>query len=358
MRRFRLPARRRSLPERLYGLYQQLAQRLPQIPGVISASYSLYSPMEDNNWSSGIHIEGHPPDERSSASWLRIGPHYFDTIGTRLLRGRSIDEEDTPNSRRVAVITQAFAREFFPKEDPLGKRFGIGDVSHGGDFEIVGIVEDAKYQDARQPAYATFFLPFLQTVKYNKPSSDSAMQRSNYIGDIELRVAGKPENLEPALRRTLAEIDPNFAILDVMSFTEQLARNFNQDRLMARLTELFGLLALVLACVGLYGVTAYSVARRTSEFGIRLALGATRVSMLALVLRGALVQLAIGVAIGIPAALAGGHLLASQLYGVKRYDPIILGAAVFVLAGCAMVAGLVPARRATKIDPMVALRYE
>jgi len=345
-------------PGRLYGLYQQLGQRLPQIPGVISASYSLYSPMEDNNWSSGIHIEGHPPDERASASWLRISPHYFETIGTPVLRGRPIGDEDTPNSRRVTVVNQAFARQFFPKEDPLGKRFGIGDASHGGDYEIVGIVEDAKYQDARQPAYATFFLPFLQTVKYNKPSYDSAMERSNYIGDIELRVAGKPENLEPELRRSLADIDPNFAVIDIMSFSEQLARNFNQDRLMARLTELFGLLALILACVGLYGVTAYSVARRTSEFGIRMALGASRVSMLALVLRGALLQLAIGLAIGIPVALAGGHLLASQLYGVKSYDPLILGSAVFVLAACAVVAGLVPARRATKVDPIVALRYE
>ena len=184
------------------------------------------------------------------------------------------------------------------------------------------------------------------------------MERSNYIGDIELRVAGKPENLEPALRRTLADIDPNFVIIDIMTFSEQLARNFNQDRLMARLTELFSLLALVLACVGLYGVTAYSVARRTSEFGIRMALGATRVNMLGLVLRGAMLQLAIGLAIGAPIALAGGRLLASQLYGVKSYDPIILGAAVLVLAACAVVAGLVPARRATKVDPMEALRYE
>ena len=307
-------------PERLYGLYQQPRSAFRRSQ-VWSASYSLYSPMEDNNWSSGIHIEGHPVEERADASWLRVGPHYFETIGTPVLRGRPIGDADAPNSRRVVVVNQAFARKFFPKEDPLGKHFGVGDATHGGDFEIVGVVEDAKYQDARQPAYPTFFLPFLQTVKYNKPAYDSAMERSNYIGDIELRVAGKPENLEPALRRTLADIDPNFVIIDIMTFSEQLARNFNQDRLMARLTELFSLLALVLACVGLYGVTAYSVARRTSEFGIRMALGATRVNMLGLVLRGAMLQLAIGLAIGAPIALAGGRLLASQLYGVKSYDP-------------------------------------
>jgi ABC-type antimicrobial peptide transport system permease subunit len=160
------------------------------------------------------------------------------------------------------------------------------------------------------------------------------------------------------VRRTLADIDPNLNVVDILSFSEQLARNFNQDRLVTRLTELFAALALTLACVGLYGVTAYSVARRTGEFGIRMALGANRVNVLALVLRGALLQLAVGLAVGIPVALGGSRLLASQLYGLKSYDPLILGAAVFILAACALVAGLVPAQRAAKVDPMVALRYE
>jgi predicted permease len=264
-------------PEKLYGLYQQLEQRLPQIPGVLSAAYSLYSPMEGDNWGLDIHIEGHPPDERIGASLDRVGPHYFETIGTRLLRGRVIGDEDTPTSRHVAVVNETFVRKFLPKEDPIGKHFGMGDASNSGDLEIVGIVEDAKYQDARGPAYATFFMPFLQMAKDPKLSF---MIGSHYIGDIELRVAGKPENLEAAVRRTLADIDPNLTVLDMMSLTEQLSRNFNQERLIARLTELFGLLALVLACVGLYGVTAYSVARRTSEIGIRMALGADRASVL------------------------------------------------------------------------------
>jgi predicted permease len=341
--------------EKLYGLYQQLEQRLPQIPGVLSAGFSLYSPMRGDNWSFGIHVEGHPPDERIGASFDRVGPHYFETIGTRLLRGRVIGDEDTPTSRQIAVINETFARKFFTKEDPVGKRFGLGDVSHSGDFEIVGIVEDAKYQNAREPAYATFFLPFLQTTKDPK---FSWLVYSQYIGDIELRVAGKPENLEAAVRRALADIDPNLTVLDMMSLSEQLDRNFNQDRLIARLTELFGLLALVLACVGLYGVTAYSVARRTSEFGIRMALGANRGDVLGLVLRAALMQLALGLAIGIPVALAGGRLLAHQLYGVKGHDPLILGSAALVLAACALLAGFVPARRAASIDPMQALRTE
>jgi ABC-type antimicrobial peptide transport system permease subunit len=175
---------------------------------------------------------------------------------------------------------------------------------------------------------------------------------------MELHVGGKPENLEPAVRKALADVDPNLTVLSMVSFGEQVARNFNQERLIARLTELFGALALILACVGLYGVTAYGVARRTNEIGIRMALGADRRNVLGLVLRAAIFQLGLGLAIGIPATLAGGNLLASQLYGVKSYDPVILGVAAVVLAGCAIVAAYVPARRATRVDPIVALRYE
>ena len=342
-------------PERLFGLYLQLQQRLPQIPGVLSAAYSLYSPMRGDNWSMGIHIAGHPADERIFASFDRVSPHYFETIGTRLLRGRVISDEDTPTSRQVAVINETFARRFFAKEDPIGEHFGMGNAKNSGDYEIVGIVQDAKYQDARQPAYATFFLPFLQQSKDPKLSW---LVYSQYVGDIELEVAGKPENLEAELRRTLADIDPNLTVLRVMRLDEQLARNFNQDRLIARLTELFGLLALILACVGLYGVTAYSVARRTSEIGIRMALGANRASVLRLVLRGSLIQLGLGLVVGIPVAFAGGRLLSSQLYGVKTHDPIVLGLAAAVLATSAFVAGFVPARRAASIEPMQALRTE
>src|SRR5580658_198519 len=342
-------------PERLYGLYRQLQQRLPQIPGVVSASYSIYSPMRGDNWSFGVNVEGHPPDEQVGASFDRIGPNYFETLGTRLLRGRTIGVEDTPTSRQVAVVNQAFAHKFFPNQDPIGKHFGMGDPSHSGDFEIVGVVEDTKYQNARESAYPTFFVPFLQMS--NDPKM-SFMVGSHYIGDIELRVAGNPENLNAAVRRTLAAIDPNLTILDMMSMNEQVTRNFNQDRLIARLTELYGGLALILACVGLYGVTAYAVAQRTGEIGIRMALGADRPRILVLVLRGALWQIGVGLAIGIPAAMAGGRLLASQLYGVKSRDPVILALAAAVLTASALVAGLVPAHRAASIDPIRALRVE
>ncbi len=342
-------------PEKLHGLYQQFEQRLPEIPGVISASYSLYSPMRGDNWGFGIQIDGRPADERAGASFNRIGPHYIETIGTRLLRGRTIGPQDTPTSPQVAVINEQFARKYFPKEDPIGRHFGMGDASHRRDFEIVGVVEDTKYQDARAPAYPTFFLPFLQMTK---DPNLSFMIESHYVGDIELRVAGRPQNLEAAVRRSLADIDPNLTVLDLMTLSEQLARNFNQDRLIAFLTELFGLLALILACVGLYGVMTYSVARRTGEIGIRMALGANRKNVLGLVLRGALIQLGLGLAIGIPAALAGGRILANQLYGIKSNDPAMLALASAVLAACVLAAGFVPARRAASVDPMQALRTQ
>ena len=343
-------------PEQLYGLYQQLEQQLSQIPGVLSASYSTYSPMRGDTWGFGFHIEGRPPDERDYASFDCVGPHYFETIGTPLVRGRLIGDEDTPTSEKVAVINQAFAKKFFPKQDPIGQHFGMGDPKNAGDMEIIGIVEDAKYQNAREPAYPTYFMPFFQMSK--DPKLTFVAVAAAYLGDIELHVAGRPENLEEAVRRTLANINPNLTVLQMLSLTEQVDLNFNQDKLIAWLTELFGLLALILACVGLYGVTSYSVARRTSEIGIRMALGATRSNILRLVLNGAMIQLIIGLAAGIPLALAGGRLLATELYGVKSYDPAILALAALFLALCALVAGLIPARRSTKVDPMVALRHE
>jgi predicted permease len=285
-------------PAQLGGLYQRLEEALPQIPGVLSASLPWCSPLGGNNANERVYIEGKPADYRWTApSWDRVGPHYFETIGTRLLRGRVIEERDTPAAPRVAVINQTCARRFFPNQDPIGQHFGMGDASQSGDFEIVGIVEDAKYQDPRSPAYATFFLPLLQT-----PSGGSL---AGWVGALELHVAGKPENLEPAVRRALADIDPNLTILSMMSFGEQVARNFNQERLLARLTELFGLLALILACGGLYGVTAYHVARRTSEIGVRMALGTGRNNVQGLVMRGALTQVGLGVTLGIPASRSG-----------------------------------------------------
>ncbi|MGH9702352.1 MAG: ADOP family duplicated permease [Candidatus Acidiferrales bacterium] len=351
-----------ATPQRLQVLYREFGQRLAEIPGVLSASYSLYSPMTGNNWGAGISIEGRPPaadpGHRDHASWERVSPRYFETIGTRLLRGRVIGEQDTPSSTRVAVINETFARKYFPEGDAIGKHFGFGDASHSGDLEIVGIVEDAKYQDAKVPPFATFFLPFFQDVPYTVSELANMQIRSNFIRGIQLRYTGRAADIQPAVRRTLAEIDPNLAVIEILGFDEQISRNFNGERLIASLTTLYGLLALVLASVGLYGVAAYTVARRTSEIGIRMALGAQRGAIIAMVLRNAMLPIAIGLLIGIPVALAGGTAIASQLYGVKGSDPFILLGALLVLALCAALAAVIPARRAASIDPMRALRTE
>ena len=336
---------------KLPALYQRIEEAMPRIPGVLSASLSTYSPLEGNNWSEYVLVQRKPPDFSGTApSWLRVGTHYFQTIGTRLLQGRLIDERDGAGAPRVAVVNDTFARRFFPKENAIGHYFGMSDLGRSGDYEIVGIVEDAKYQDTRGPAYPTFFLPLLQ-VNPGEPLR-------GWVSSIELHVASRPENLEPAVRKAIADVDPNLTVLRMVSFDEQVARNFNQERLIARLAELFGVLALILACVGLYSVTAYAVARRANEIGIRMAMGAERTSILAWVMRSALGQVAWGIAIGIPVALAGGHLLADQLYGVRNYDPMIIGLAATVLVACALPAAAVPARRASGVDPLVALRYE
>ena len=301
------------------------------------------------------HLTGEHGD---FASWLRIGADYFETVGTRLLRGRTIGEQDTPTSTRVAVVNERFVQKYFKDQDPIGKHFGADGHGHESDFEIVGVVEDAKYQDTHGPAYATFFLPYLQHVEYSDPADNSGEQASHSIETIELHVNGIPENLESMVRQKLAELDPDMTVQRVVAFDEQVGEAMNQERLLARLTTLFGILALTLASIGLYGVTAYAVEQRTREIGIRVAVGANRTNVLSMVLKGALRQVGIGLALGIPLALLSGWLISSQLFEVKGHDPIALTLAAVMLAVCAMVAGLIPARRAASIDPMQALRTE
>jgi ABC-type antimicrobial peptide transport system permease subunit len=203
-----------------------------------------------------------------------------------------------------------------------------------------------------------FFIPLLQMAKYEKPDDARYQIWANYIDSIQLRVAGRPENIGPVVRHSLADINPNLTVISMTSLDDQVSGSFNSQRLVARLTTLYGLLALILASIGLYGVAAYMVARRTSEIGIRMALGANRGNVLAMVLRGAMSPIALGLAIGIPAVLAGGRAIASQLYGIKGYDPFILTSATAVLAIAALIAAVVPARRAASIDPTKALRSE
>lgn len=347
-------------PERLPALYKELQDRLESIPGVRSASFSLNSPQDLCCINLNISIGGR------SDKWIgdvnvifdRVSPRYFETIGTPLLRGRAISGQDTPASRNVAVVDQAFARKFFPGEDPIGRHFGLSLPGHGNDYEIVGVVKDTKYRNPASVQSPMFFLPFTQTTQY-APSGYRRLETGTlYAQSIQLNVAGVPESYENLLRNALASIDPNLSVINVKSYSEHVAVQYNQERLMARLTALFSLLALLLASVGLYGVTAYNIARRTGEIGIRMALGANRGNVVGMVLRGAFLPVCIGLCIGIPLAILCGRYLVHQLYGVGRFDPLVLGGAIVVLAVCALVAGILPARRAASIEPMEALRIE
>jgi predicted permease len=341
---------------------EQLEREFSALPGVQSAGLALYSTLEGNNWGEGVYVEGRPapaPDAQNGSSWDRVSPHFFETIGQPVLRGRGFTEQDTASSRMVAVVNQAFVKKFFPNEDPIGRHFGTFDQKYSADYEIVGIVADAKYTNPRDPVRSMYFRPMTQLNKTIKErSAITAETRSLFPNSMTIRFTGDAASLESLVRRTLANLNPNLTVLDFKSLDYQVAGNFNQERLIGRLTALFGLLALVLASVGLYGITAYSVARRTSEIGLRMALGADRGNVVALVLRGASWQVGIGLAIGIPVALLGGHLMASQLYGVHTYDPITLAAAVLILSAFAAIAGFIPAKRAASIEPMNALRTE
>jgi predicted permease len=344
------------------ALNERLDREFSALPGVQSVGLALYSALEGDNWGEAVYVEGRPepgPGAHNGSSWDRVSPHFFETIVQPVVRGRGFTEQDTATSQMVAVVNQAFVKKFFPQEDPMGHHFGTSDQKYAASYEIVGIVADAKYNNPRDPVRPMYFRPMTQlNTAFKERSSLAGETSSLFPNSITLRYAGDAASLEPLVRRTLSSINPNLTIIDFKSLDYQVAGNFTQERLISRLTSLFGLLALALASVGLYGITSYSVARRTSEIGLRMALGANRGNVVALVLRGASWQVGLGLAIGIPAALLGGHLMATQLYGVRTYDPLTLAAAVFVLAVFAAIAGFIPARRAASIEPMDALRTE
>ena len=348
--------------DKLAPLYDRMERDFSALPGVQSVGLALYSALEGNNWGEGVYVEGRPapgPNAHNGSSWDRVSTRFFDTIGQPVIRGRGFTEQDTATSQMVAVVNQTFVKKFFPNEDPIGHHFGNGGQEYAGNYEIVGVVADAKYNNPREQFRPFFFRPLTQRNNtFKEPGAITGENWSMYANSITVRFRTHPQNVDALLRRTLANIDPNLTIMDLWSLDYQVAGNFNQERLIARLTMLFGILALILASVGLYGITAYSVARRTSEIGVRMALGANRRDVIGIVMRGAFSQVILGLAIGIPIALLGARLIASQLYGVRAYDPLSLLIAAVVLSAAAAVAGFVPARRAATIEPMKALRTE
>ncbi|MEO8677644.1 MAG: ABC transporter permease [Vicinamibacterales bacterium] len=346
-----------ATPEGLLLVYGRLQAHLAAVSGVKQVSYALSSPMDGNNWQSRMAMAGRTTDpSRPGTSWNRVGPKYFDTVGTRVLRGRAIEERDVPGARRVAVINQAFAKAFFETADPIGQTVGIGGPAHGGDFEIVGVVDDVKHTTANQPVRAMLYLPGFQVGAYADASDRNVQARSMLMRAIVVHAAPGAVNLERSLREAVAAVDPNINVTRVMALEEQLSGNFRIERLMARLTSIYGVLALVLASLGLYGVTSYAVAQRTREIGVRMALGAGRARIMRTVVGGPLLETAAGLAIGIPMALLAGNAISAQLYGVGGQNPAVIGLAIGVLVVTAGLAAAIPARRAASVDPARALR--
>jgi predicted permease len=346
--------------DRLDALYRNLEERLVNLPGVERASLALYNPFTDN-WGELIFVAGHPApklSENSVSSWDRVSPGYFQAVGQPIIRGRGFTAADRGKNSPVAVVNEAFVRRFFANEDPIEKRFGIDMPENASTYRIVGVIRDAKYIQPREPARPMFFVPLAQYVPYTNDLMQKIDLNSHFIGNALVVSKSAPGALEPVLRKIFAEVDPNLTIQNVRTMKQQVALNFDQERAVADLAGLFGIVALILAAVGLYGVTAYTVARRTNEIGLRMALGADRMKIVRLVLQGAFRHVVFGLALGIPLSIGAGRLMAAQLYGIANWDPWSLAIATAALGICALAAALVPAARASATDPMKALRTE
>jgi predicted permease len=351
-----------SQPE-LAALYRSLEGRLGSLPGVEGAGLALYNPLTDN-WGEMIYVAGHPPPKmngESDSSWDRVSANYLQHLGVTLLGGRAFTAADNETALPVAIVNEAFVKRFFKTgEDPLGQHFGIGVPENAGTYRIVGIVRDAKFAvfGLSRPARPMFFVPLAQRVDYHNDVMRRIEVSSHFIHGILLKTSLPPGVLEPQVRGVLSAIDPNLTMTSVRTMAQQVAQSFDEERAVASLAGLFGAVAMLLAAVGLYGVTAYSVAQRTNEIGIRMALGADRGKVVDLILRSAFKRVAAGLILGLPLAVGAGRLIAAQLYGVSFWDPAALGVAAVSLAVCALVAAFIPASRAASIAPMSALRAE
>jgi hypothetical protein len=277
-----------------------------------------------------------------------------------MVSGRTIGEDDTGGTRPVAVVNQAFVKKYFGNQNPIGQHFGPAPMKYAGSYEIVGVVQNIHYVNFgfRDPARPMYYIPESQTIHFDRPDLASYEIWSQNLYNIVIWAPGHPQNMLAQVKRALAEVDPNLVMYDVQPYSRIIQGTFDQQNMIASLTWLFGAIGLVLAAIGLYGVTAYGVERRTSEIGVRMALGADRGSVIAMVLRGAFWQVGIGLGIGIPAAIAAGYLMASQLFGVAPWNPLLLAGATVLLGLAALVAAVIPARRAASIDPIQALRSD
>jgi predicted permease len=356
------PSANYTVPQ-LTAMYRALEERLRRIPGVQSADLALYNPLTDN-WGELILVAGHPPPkpgENAGASWDRVSTHFLPDLGVTLQRGRAFTEADNETTAPVAIVNEAFAKRFFKSdEDPIGQHFGLDEPQNVGTFTIVGIVRDPRWQSFQlnRPVRPMFWVPLAQKVDYVNSVMTRVEYQSHFVSGLMLVTKQGPGALEPLVTKAMADVDPSLTFMNARTLEQQIALTFDQERAVASLAGLFGGVSLLLAAIGLYGVTAYSVAQRTNEIGIRMALGADKGAVLRLVLRSAFTRVAIGLGLGVPLAIGAGKLLAAQLYGVTFWDPVALAVATGSLTLCALIAALIPGSRAASIQPMHALRLE
>jgi predicted permease len=350
------------LPQ-LTPLYRRIHDALSSIPGVSGVALCMYSPMTGTDWGEGVWVDGRAapgPRDDNYANFDRVTPGYLDVIGNPIVRGRDISEQDIQTSRHVAVVNETFARKFFKNEDPIGRHFGHDGVGSEHEYEIVGIAKNTRYSsfNLTKPVAAFYLLPAAQydvDPKTGLPVND---QGSHFMRDIVIVTRPGASLSDAQVRQAMASVDPSLPVISIRTLKEQVAGQFRQERLIARLTSLFGVLSLVLSCVGLYGVTAYNAGSRTSEIAVRMALGANRRNVVLLVLRGAFALISLGLIIGLPLTFAAGKFLGSQLHGMNPYNPVVVFIAVTTLASSAFVASLIPALRSSWIAPLQALRSE
>ncbi len=349
--------------EQLPALERRVRDALAALPGVAAVALCAYSPQNGDSWNDGVFVDGKPtpgPTANNFSGFERVTAGYLDVTGNRIVRGRGITEQDTATSPHVAVINEAFARRFFPHEDPIGKHFGRSEITATRLYEIVGIAADARYltYNLDQPIEPFFFIPATQSDVFTKADFTKGDIRTHYLGDVVM-VTQPGVNLSDAdIRRTIATVDPNLPVNYIRTLREQVSGQFTQQRMIARLTSLFGILSVLLASIGLYGVTAYNAERRTNEIGVRMALGADRRHVIALVLRGALGLVAFGIVVGLPLTALAGRFLGHQLYGMTPYNATVTSLAVMALGMSALIAALIPAFRASLLSPLEALRTE
>jgi predicted permease len=347
----------------LLPLMREIETGLGGIPGVRAASAALYAPMAGLNWSHSVRIAGRPePGARDDlrSGWTRVTPAFFDTLENRMVLGRSLTNADTAGARRVAVVNEAFARKFFPHENPLGQHFGPAPAKYAGTYEIVGVAADLQYfpSTASDPLRPMYFLPEAQSVRFEEPELLSREIWSHYPYNLVVWAPGNPSRLVADIRDTLKRIAPDLVVRRIDSYRDVVVGQYAQQNMIVSLSWLFGAIGVVLAAVGLYGLTAYRVEQQRREIGVRMALGANRASVMARVLRTAGSQVGLGVMLGVPAAIAANLLLANQLFGAPRWDSMMLIVPVILLTIATLVAAAIPARRAASVDPLRAVRAE